>query len=421
MKMKIEESRIDNLIKAINKFFNEEIVVYVDIVSVEIKDNSYFTVMGKGLNAKNYFLAVREHLSNKNNSSLLLIEHKDDDFILFNEVLPSNKISQNDVNDFEIQNDARQYFKNNFLEEDCIQKEWKKWINMASKVLPTSKHVYFLHSNLTIPVSNDNIKIVSAIWLFTNKSVDYTIIDIFLKSAIFENINYTILPEKIRLLERQDTFNLVWHNSKYYLKAAKQQTDILEKKYRELNQNEDISSTLTPSKYLNYGIDILEMTKYLNNLDAYFFDENDKPRYHMEKVDILQEINNFVGFLKQNIINYESDMIRSDSEQSDILKQNIKDLFIIEANKDDYSIFTYGKVIRIIISDLLINATRFSYDQKTRNKPQVTISLKRNENNELVFKVKNEYPINESSRNIFFSRSFEIDRYRDFGLGIVIC
>lgn len=220
--MDIIENNIDKLIKLIEEKTGINSVLYIELISVEIRENSFFKVAGKGYNIDTYLKNVKNHLKITENSSLLLMKHQSDNGFIF--------LQKGQLKNYEpsypykertfYYSDDRKYYKTEELRDYEIQ--WEKWIEMAQSTFPSMQHACFLHSELTIPFSLNSVKIISGIWVFFSKPVlNIQELEKILKTGIYEYIIYTLLPDKIQEIERQDTFDALAHAQKQYIHAIK--------------------------------------------------------------------------------------------------------------------------------------------------------------------------------------------------------
>jgi hypothetical protein len=164
------------------------------------------------------------------------------------------------------------------------------------------------------------------------------------------------------------------------------------------------------------------MTRYINNVNQYFYDEQNELRSQPEEVDLFQEVSEFIDGLKFDIIHNNADSLRCTTTQSFKLQKYISTLFKISPSfpSPNYKIQSYKKVIRVILSDILVNATRFAYDTTTDNIPFVSISFEDISENEIAIVVRNDCPINQKSWSIWCTDTESIDSSRHNGLGILI-
>jgi hypothetical protein len=221
--MDIIEKNIDRLTNLIEEITGINSVLYIELISVEIRENSLFKIAGKGYNIANYLEKVNEHLRDKKNSSLLLMKHESDDGFIF---LQERKIRKSEpilhIEEKEPYSKEEKYRKTEELKGSQIEIQWERWIEMAQSSFPDMQHACFLHSELAIPFLQNTVKIISGIWVFLSEPVDdLQELEKTLKSGIYEYIIYTLLPDKIQQIERQDTFDSLAHSQKHYIHSIK--------------------------------------------------------------------------------------------------------------------------------------------------------------------------------------------------------
>jgi hypothetical protein len=241
-------------------------------------------------------------------------------------------------------------------------------------------------------------------------------------TILWSNISFSDFQDIAKSNSQKDTFNLLWHNTKHYLYIARKRAWSLESDFRSLAGDDKLPAARLASIRISDVNDLLEMTRYINNVNQYFYDEQNELRSQPEEVDLFQEVSEFIDGLKFDIIHNNADSLRCTTTQSFKLQKYISTLFKISPSfpSPNYKIQSYKKVIRVILSDILVNATRFAYDTTTDNIPFVSISFEDISENEIAIVVRNDCPINQKSWSIWCTDTESIDSSRHNGLGILI-
>jgi len=363
--MDIFESNIDILINLIEQKTGKDSVLYIELISLEIKENSFFNIKCKGYNIDCYDRDVRDHLRNEENSSLLLLKHDNNTpFFFLQKEINNNYEPENDFNQdkkYKFYND-RKYHKVEHVIN--INFHWEKWVEMAQKSFPSLRHACFLHSNLTIPLSKHSVEITSAAWVFFSKPVsEYELIDLqgILKTGIYEYIIYTLLPNKIEQIERQDTFNRLYHAQNEYINTLHNLSWELQQHDKELGMYQAvICNNLASFK------DIIRVSQESSVIE----NEN----ISLSKV-IYDLVWMFIRIFKDDRINHLIYPKITGSRLNAIIlqsKENSESLFNIETlGSDQYMVNCPKGMPQLVIKEAVSNAIK--YNNVTN--PQIFINL----------------------------------------------
>lgn len=359
--MDIIEKNIDRLTNLIEEKTGINSVLYIELISVEIRENSFFKIAGKGYNIANYLEKVNEHLRDKKNSSLLLMKHESDDGFIFlqeRKIRKSEPILYNEEK--EPYSKEEKYRKTEELKGSQIKIQWERWIEMAQSSFPDMQHACFLHSELAIPFLQNTVKIISGIWVFLSEPVDdLQELKKKLKTGIYEYIIYTLLPDKIQQIERQDTFDALAHSQKQYIHAIKaisknigsKEKQMLEYLYNSLNGFLAVSKSYRERTLENIREENISLSEVVRHIVQLF-----------EKL-ILADIEILDLSIKGN--DNRLDNLYNNNRDSALFSGNFR---VIKLSKSTFRMY----VPQMLIKEAIVN----SLENANSNNPKVTIDLK---------------------------------------------
>lgn len=276
---------------------------------------------------------------------------------------------------FEYSNDE-EVFPENYLENGSIQESWKKTISsglpleMEVKLRKLNDEKFHYHLLRVVPVT-ENDHIVKWVGTFTD------------------------IEDQKQIEKRKDEFlSIASHELKTPLTSIKAYMQLLARTFKENTVNQD------SKKYLERTQIQLEK---LNNLIADLLD--------ISKIESGNLQFNKKEFDFENLLKNSLDIIKQTNPEYNIVKTNINTATI------------YGDDIRIeqVIINYLNNAIKYSPDSKN-----IKISTVINNNNELVFSVKDEgVGVPEAKQKDIFKKFYRVEenshRFQGLGIGLYIC